>query len=218
MRRATLAISVLLVLPAIVVAQAQITPLANHEADDALMERIATVVEPGDLLKAPAIVFASIKPGAEEDGLGVMLADFPAGDASAMVSGRLVCLLLDPSHLAAANVLTVRLVVPEGGDLSQVQVALETLANEGGETIQLLRQPNTDTAQPVMPVPRVPQPVADTMATVGALKVGAVTSPRGLHVIIGPAGGAGQAAAFTVPTLSQLKQRGTEWGEHAALP
>jgi hypothetical protein len=218
MRRASLVAVVLLSVPVVVFGQAQINPLANHKADEAVMARISAVVAPGDVLESPAIVFASVKPGSQEDGLCVMAAKFAPGDATGLVTGRLLCLLIDPAHLSTANILTVRLVMPEGGDRTQIKVALDTVANEGGEQLQPVRQPTADATQDVMPLPRVPQPVADAMATVGSVRVGAVTSPRGLHVVLGPAGGDGPAAAFNMPTLTQLKARGIEWSEHAALP
>lgn len=219
MRSARYVVAVVLLLPVFAVGQvAQITPLANHEADEALMEKISAVVDPGDVLEIPAVVFASVRPGSDEDGLCAMAAKFSPGDATSMVAGRLVCVLFDPDHLAPANILTVRLVMSEGGDRRQIKVALDTFANEGGGELEPVRQPNADATQDVMPVPRVPQPIADAMATVGAVRLGAVLSPRGLHIVLGAAAGGGQAAALNVPTLSQLKARGIEWSEHAALP
>ncbi len=218
MRNAPSFVALLLLVPVLAFGQPQINPLANHEADEALMEKISALVAPGDVLATPAIVFASVKPGSEEDGLCVMAAKFAPGDATGLVTGRLLCLLLDPAHLSPASVLTVRLMMPDGGDRTQIKVALDTVANEGGEQLQLVRQPNADATQDVMPLPRVPPLVADAMATVGGIRAGAVTSPRGLHVVLGPAAGDGAAAAFTMPTLSQLKARGIEWSDHAALP
>lgn len=219
MRSAPYVAAVVMLLPVLALGQvAQITPLANHEADEALMERISTVLDPGQVLETPAVVFASVKPGSEEDGLCAMAGKLVPGDPNSLVTGRLLCVLLDPGHLAPASILTVRLVIPEGEDRTQIKVALDTLANEGGGELEPVRPPNAEGAQDVMPVPRVPQPIADAMATVGAVRLGAVISPRGLHVVLGAAAGGGQAAAFTMPTLSQLKARGIEWSEHAALP
>jgi hypothetical protein len=219
MRNAPLVAAVMTLLPVLAVGQeVPITPLASHKADEALMERISAVVEPGDVLETPAVLFASVKPGSEEDGLCAMVARLVPGDPTSLVTGRLLCVLLDPEHLSSASVLTVRLLIVEGGERRQVKVAFDTLANEGGEQLQLVRQPNADAAQDVMPVPRVPQPIADAMATVGSVKIGAVLSPRGLHIVLAAAAGGGQAAAFTMPTLGQLKARGIEWSEHTALP
>jgi len=212
---------VALALPAALVAQGpgEITPLASHPASDELMAKIVAVLKDEAAVQKPALVFSSVVAGTpDQDGLAVMSAAFTEADGRNLANGRLILLLFDPAHLSSANVVTVRLVRPTTGGLTNLKFAFNTLGAEGQETVQAVLEPNADWTSGVMPVPldKLPQGVADKLVAVGPVKIGAATSPRGFHVLIVREGGRA-AFAFTVPKLADLQGHGVEWSDNAAL-
>jgi len=219
--RTSAALLVALGLPAALVAQGpgDITPLANHPASDELMAKIVAVVKDEAAVQKPALVLSSVVTGTpDQDGLAVMSAAFTEADGRNLPNGRLILLLFDPAHLSSANVVTVRLVRPTAGGLTDLKFAFNTLDAEGQETVQAVLEPNADWTSGVLPVPleKLPQGVADKLVAVGPIKIGAATSPRGFHILIAREGGRA-AFAFTVPRLADLQAHGVAWSDNAAL-
>jgi hypothetical protein len=198
---------------------ADITPLGSHPASAELTQKIDPLIKGENIVAKPAVVFASIVAGAKDlDGAAVLPAMFSPGEGQNLANGRLLCLLIDPTHVGAESIITVRLVRPEGAGLPGIKVAFNTLQGEGQQALQTTAAPNTDWVSAVMSVPldKLPPAIADKLATAGPLKIGAVTSPKGFHILLAAAEGGRSAIAFTVPTVADLQAHGATWSENAA--
>ncbi len=217
MRPRLIAIAAILVaLTATCAAQggANISPVSQTAATDALMEKLGEVIGSPSFVELPAVVLELIPSATDSGTLCVLAAKFRPADATARVTGRLLALLIDTENLTRESIITVRLVLP--GEGQKASVAYATLASEG-EELELAHAAENDWRAAIMTVPSAPDRLADAMATVGESRIGGVRAPKGLHLVMGRAGG-GQLAAFQLPTLAELAQREVTWSKSSAMP
>jgi len=187
-------------------AQANLEALKPGTPPTALIDIVRRVTGDTDLLEDKAVSFV---PDADAP-FCVFLAKLPAGDATARTTGRLLGLLAPVHGPVAENVLTMRLVLPADGG-RDLKVALNTVGAEGDE-LGLVSSPNDEWQVELMAIPAIPEQFADSLAEVGEAVVGAVKSPRGLHIVFGrKQGEQTRAVALLLPAVQAMADHGVEW-------
>lgn len=187
-------------------AQANLEALKPGEPPTSLLDEIRRVCGDPEILEAKAVTFEP----QDSPAFCVLLAKMPAGDATARTSGRLLGLLAPVHEPTAENVLTMRLVLPADGG-RDLKVALNTVKGEGDE-LKLVSPPSEEWQVELMAIPSIPEQFADSLAEVGEAVVGAVKSPRGLHIVLGRKQGEQiRAVALLLPAVQGFKDHRVEW-------